>query len=241
MQSLRERLVHTLMQRDVATLRPSDRLDLADDIMGLGRIRHLPVLDGIELVGMVTQRDLLAGSLARAFQVEAGQRRDFMRSVEVRDVMSKEVVSIGTGNTLEQVARTMLERKIGCLPVLNGEGMLVGLVTESDLVRAAYCGGADKEDEVMAKESTAADWRERLGHELDELRRVRDELKVRVHLGKADAKDAWEQLEKRFHELEGHARRAAQRSEAPLHEMGEAARKLFDELRAGYRDLRKQL
>ena len=85
------------------------------------------------------------------------------------------------------------------------------------------------------------DWRERLDRELDELRRVRDELKVRLHLGKADAKDAWEKLEKRFHELESHARRTAQRSEAPLHEMGEAARKLLAELRAGYRDLRKQL
>ena len=90
-------------------------------------------------------------------------------------------------------------------------------------------------------EKGKGDWRERLDRELDELRGLRDELKVRVHLGKADAKDLWERLEKRYHEVEAQLRRTVRRSEAPLHEIGEGARKLIDELRAGYRDLRKQL
>ena len=93
----------------------------------------------------------------------------------------------------------------------------------------------------MAKEPGKGDWHERLDHEIDELRRVRDELKLRMHLGKADARDLWERLEKRFGEVEAQVRRTAQRSEAPLHEMGDASRKLLDELRAGYRELRKQL
>jgi CBS domain-containing protein len=235
----RESIVARLMQREVATLRVDDHLDLADDVMRLGRVRHMPVMDGIRLVGMVTQRDLLAGSLARAFQVDPRQRRDLLRSVPVREVMSKDVISVGAGATLSQAAQLMIERKIGCLPVLNGEGRLVGLVTETDLLRAAYCN-QEKGDKAMAEHANG-DLRERFDQELDELRRLRDELKVRLHLGKADAKDTWERLEKRYHELEAQARRIAQRSEAPLHEMGDAARKLFDELRAGYRELRRQL
>jgi CBS domain-containing protein len=228
------------MQRDVATLRPDDHLDLADDVMRLGRIRHLPVLEKERVVGIVTQRDLLSATLAAAFHVDPAQRRSLVRVVEARDVMTKDVVSVGTGTTLAQAAQVMLEHKIGCLPVLSGEGWLVGLVTESDLLRAAYLD--EEEEGVMAKQTVEkGDWRERLDHEIDELRRLRDELKVRIHLGKADARDLWERLDKRFHEVEAQVKRTAQRSEAPLHEMGEASRKLLDELRAGYHELRKQL
>jgi CBS domain-containing protein len=235
----RELIVARVMQRAVATLRVDDQLDLADDVMRLGRIRHMPVMDGVRLVGIVSQRDLLAGSLARAFQIDPRQRRDFLRSVPVREVMSKNVVSVGAGATLSQAANLMIERQIGCLPVLNGEGLLVGLLTQTDLLRTAYCNH-EKGETAMAEHENR-ELRERVDKELDELRRMRDELKLRLHLGKADAKDAWERLEKRYHELEAHARRIAQRSEAPLHEMGDAARKLFDELRTGYRELRRQL
>jgi hypothetical protein len=86
-----------------------------------------------------------------------------------------------------------------------------------------------------------SDWKQTLNDELDELRRVRDELRVRLHLGKSDAQDLWRQLERRFGELESHARTAAQRTEAPLHELAAASRHLVEELRRGYRDLRGQL
>jgi hypothetical protein len=86
-----------------------------------------------------------------------------------------------------------------------------------------------------------ADWKERFEKEVEELRRMRDELRVRLHLGKADAKDLWDRLERRFADLETHARRAAQRTEAPMHELGDAARHLIEELRNGYRELRGRL
>ena len=238
---LAQRIVYRVMQQEVVSLQASDRLDLADDVMRLGRVRHMPVLEGERLVGVVTQRDLLAASLTRVLDFEPLQRRTFLRSVEVREVMSKEVVSIGSGTTLAQAARLMIERQIGCLPVLNGEGRLIGIVTETDLLRAAYLQSEQEEDEDVTDDKSKGDWRERLDHEFDELRRLRDELKVRMHLGKADARDLWERLEKRYAEVESQLKRMAHRSEAPLHEMGDAARKLLDELRAGYRDLRKQL
>lgn len=60
--------VRDVMTPDVTTLKRNDKLTLADDIMQLGRIRHLPVLDddGQQVVGVVSQRDLFRGALARA-------------------------------------------------------------------------------------------------------------------------------------------------------------------------------
>jgi CBS domain-containing protein len=242
--SLRERPVSEIMQREVATLRAQDQLTLADDIMRLGLVRHVPVLAGEKLVGVVSNRDLLAASLTSALEFGARERRTFLRSVEVREVMTKNVVSVGPDMPIAKAARILIERRIGCLPVVKGEDQLIGLVTETDLLRAAYLD--DETEEIAAgaietRRENMAEWQDRLDKELDELRRVRDELRVKIHLGKKDAQDRWQQLEKRMSELEAHAKRAAQRTEAPLQEIADASRKLLDELRRGYRELRKLL
>jgi len=242
--SLTTRPVSDVMQREVVTLRADDRLDLADDIMRLGRVRHLPVLEGERLVGILSNRDLLAASLSKAMNFDPAERRTFMRSIDVREVMTKEVATVGPDLPLIQAARMMIRRKFGCLPVVSEAGALIGLLTETDLLRAAYLDEGEAELDVDAIESKEEDmpaWRERIRSELESLRTLRDELRVRIHLGKADAQDLWDHLERRFGELEMHAKRAAQRTEAPLHELGESARHLVDELRRGYRELRDQL
>lgn len=242
--NLRERPVSEIMQREVATLREEDQLTVADDVMRLGLVRHMPVLAGEKLVGMVSNRDLLAASLTSALEFGARERRAFLRSVEVREVMTKNVVSVGPEMPIAKAARILIERRIGCLPVVKGEDQLIGLVTETDLLRAAYLD--DEAEEMVsatidARSGGTSDWRERMEKELEELRRVRDELRVKMHLAKKDAQDRWQQLEKRMGELEAHGKRAAQRTEAPLQEIADASRKLLDELRRGYRELRKLL
>ncbi len=128
--------VRDLMQREVATLRRNDKLSIADDVMRLGRIRHLPVIDDEEddqVVGMVSQRDLFRGALTRAFGYGEVARRKVMSSLVVKEVMSTPVVTIAPGAALADAARIMLEKKIGCLPVVEG-GKLVGILTEADFV-----------------------------------------------------------------------------------------------------------
>ncbi|HEX5066693.1 MAG TPA: CBS domain-containing protein [Myxococcota bacterium] len=238
---LRERPVSEIMQREVATLREDDQLTVADDVMRLGQVRHMPVLAGEKLVGIVSNRDLLAASLTSALQFGARERRAFLRSVEVREVMTKDVVSVGPDMPIAKAARILIERRIGCLPVVKGEE-LVGLVTETDLLRAAYLDeGEAVVDATATKGEVMSDWKERLDRELEDLRRLRDELRVKIHLGKKDAQDLWHHLERRMSELEAHARRAAQRTEAPLQELADASRHLTEELRRGYRDLRGRL
>jgi CBS domain-containing protein len=129
--------VQDLMSREVVTLTRNDQLSLADDIMRLGRIRHLPVVDDEEhVVGILSQRDLFRGALARALGYGEHGERKVLDVFAVKEVMTTDVVTTSPDTPLAEAARVMLERKIGALPVTEN-GKLVGLVTESDFVALA--------------------------------------------------------------------------------------------------------
>ena len=128
--------VRDLMSAEVATVLRNDQLLIADDLMRLGRIRHTPVLDESsgEVVGVLSQRDLFRGALARSLGYGEHAQQKVLGMLRVKDVMTTDPVTIGPDAPLEQAARLMLERKIGCLPVVE-DGKLVGILTESDFVR----------------------------------------------------------------------------------------------------------
>ena len=130
--------VGDVMERDFVSVRPEERLDLVEDVMRLGRIRHMPVIDRGRLVGIVTQRDLLSASLSNSLDFEAVERRRFMESVTVDEVMTLEPEVIGPDAPLRDAAAQMIDRKIGCLPVLDDERRVVGIITETDLIASAY-------------------------------------------------------------------------------------------------------
>ena len=127
--------VRDLMTADPTTLKRNDKLTLADDIMRLGRVRHLPVTDddGQTLVGIVTQRDLFRDALAQALGYGKHAQRNILDTLAVKDVMTTDVVTTGPQTSLVEAARLLTERKIGCLPVVEN-GRLVGILTEGDFV-----------------------------------------------------------------------------------------------------------
>ena len=133
-----ERCVVEIMRDEVVTLAPDEKLDLADDIMRLGRVRHMPVVEGKRLVGIVSARDLLAASLTKSLEFDPGQRRTFLKSVEVSDVMTSDPLTAREDTTLIAAAELMVRRMIGCLPIVSADGTLRGIITETDLIRAAY-------------------------------------------------------------------------------------------------------
>jgi len=132
--------VEHIMQREFASVRSDERLDFVDDVMALGRVRHMPVVDDGKLVGVVTQRDLLAASLSRVLDFDRQERRTFLRSVDVKEVMAGRPITVAPNATLAEAAALLLRHKIGCLPVVGPGGEALGLVTETDLLRAAYAG-----------------------------------------------------------------------------------------------------
>jgi CBS-domain-containing membrane protein len=136
---LRQRPVSEIMRREVVTLAVKEKLDLTQDLMNLGRVRHLPVLDDDQrVVGIVSHRDLLAAAMTEVLDFDAQSRRTFLRSIEVAEVMAKDLVTVTPDTELGEVARIFVERKIGCVPVVGARGELIGLVTETDLIAAAF-------------------------------------------------------------------------------------------------------
>ncbi len=120
--------VGDFMTKDLVTVRETDDLALAESLLKLGGIRHLPVVRERRLVGILTQRDVL----------RSGQwGKPAARELPVGEVMTREPTSVLPTMGLAQAARLMLERKYGCLPVCENDGTLVGIVTEADFVRFA--------------------------------------------------------------------------------------------------------
>ena len=232
-----------VMTRSVATLTAGERLDLAEDIMRVGRIRHMPVVDGKRLVGIISVRDLLAASLSQAMEFEPAHRRAFLRSVSADEVMTSSPITVAPDTPLTVAAERMCERKIDCLPVVDADGHLAGILTETDLVRAAYLE-EHAADEVAVLDRARRSIREfssRFRDELAAVRRARDELQVQIHLGKADAQERWHELEKNWQELERCATSLSEDAREPLQDAREAAEDLATELRRGYRRLKRTL
>lgn len=126
--------VADLMTRDVATLNQNDKLVIADDVMRLGRIRHIIVVDDQgQLAGLVSQRDLFHSGLLRALGYGTHAKKQVLESLLIKEAMHTEVITARSTMPLRGAARLMAEKKIGCLPVVD-DGKLVGIITEGDFV-----------------------------------------------------------------------------------------------------------
>ena len=126
--------VGDIMKRQVVSVGVGDRLSTVEDIMTLGGVRHMPVVRGGKLVGVVSERDLLRASLSNLEATSRDDRRAFLHAVEIRTVMSSPPIVIGANAGITHAARLMADHKIGCLPVVDDEGDLVGLITETDVL-----------------------------------------------------------------------------------------------------------
>ena len=127
--------VRDLMSTDLVTLTEDETLAHAQRCMARGRIRHLPVIRGRRLVGLLTHRDLLAASFSIFAEVDPGEQRRVFVTVPVVDAMHRDVTTVGQEISVAQAARILLKNKYGCLPVVDDNGDLVGIVTEADFLR----------------------------------------------------------------------------------------------------------
>lgn len=121
--------VADFMTRDLVLVKEGDDLALAESILRLGGIRHLPVVREGKLVGLVTQRDLLRSGTSGGGAAA--------RATMAQDIMTRGVTTIAPEASLAHAAHLMLRHKYGCLPVCAPDGKLLGIITESDFVRFA--------------------------------------------------------------------------------------------------------
>lgn len=123
-------LIEDIMQTQVVTVTPTDSVAEALRRTKAGRFRHLPVVEGERLVGVVSDRDLRASAPA----LVAEEVRTLLEQTPVETVMHAQVIVAHPLDPVEEAARLMYEHKIGCLPVISGD-RLVGIVTETDVLR----------------------------------------------------------------------------------------------------------
>ena len=127
--------VKDVMTREVRTVQRNDQLGVADKLMKDERIRHLPVIDESgDVCAVVSQRDLFRGALLRSLGYGARAEETLLRQVVVKEAMSAGLFTTTPETPVADAARQMIERRVGCLPVLEA-GKLVGIVTETDFVR----------------------------------------------------------------------------------------------------------
>ncbi|HXK18627.1 MAG TPA: CBS domain-containing protein [Polyangiaceae bacterium] len=128
------RVAADIMSRDLVTLHETQNLRFLPEVMKLFRFRHMPVVDDDRLVGLVTERDVLRVSASSLLPAAHEQTDLLARTFVVRDMMTRDVVSVHPDTPLAEVARLMRREKLGCLPVVEGENTLVGIITEADFV-----------------------------------------------------------------------------------------------------------
>ena len=125
--------VEDRMTRDVKTLHRNDKLSIADELMKVGKFRHVVVVEKGEIAGIVSQRDIFYGALAWSTGLGRVAHEKALDAMPVKQIMQCEVATVTPETSLADAARLMLERRIGCLPVVGAEG-LVGILTEGDFL-----------------------------------------------------------------------------------------------------------
>ncbi|MBY0279478.1 CBS domain-containing protein [Candidatus Binatia bacterium] len=126
--------IRDLMQKDVVTVDQQAHLDVAEELMRMDRIRHLPVVSGERLVGLVSQRDLFRAALSSALARSPEDEQRWLARIPVRQAMTREVLSAHPDADVGHAVEMMLRERVGCLPVVE-DGRLVGLLSETDCLR----------------------------------------------------------------------------------------------------------
>jgi len=134
-----EGTVSKIMITDVVALDRNASLGSAKDIMDQRRLRHFPVVENGNVVGVVSQRDLFRASLASMLGYEERTKKAFLDNLSIKGIMSDPPITVTADTGVSEAARLMVEKKVGCLPVVDGK-RLIGLVTDTDFLKVLAGG-----------------------------------------------------------------------------------------------------
>jgi acetoin utilization protein AcuB len=127
-------LVRDVMTSSVSSISQDASLLMAALAMRRDGIRHLPVVEGVRLVGIISERDVLRASPSLLGKVNQDEYNTMFETTQVHRAMHKDPQTVTSEMPLRQAVGLMAENKLGCLPVVDGD-CLVGIVTRSDLVK----------------------------------------------------------------------------------------------------------
>ena len=124
-------IAHTVL----VTVTMDHTIGRARDIMKLKKIRHLLVMDGSELVGVITDRDVRSHLSPRiGTPIESAEDAKTLET-KIHQVMTRDLITVSPDTPIAEAAALLLKHKVGCLPVIDEEGSAVGIVTDTDFLR----------------------------------------------------------------------------------------------------------
>ncbi len=126
--------VSTIMTENVVTLNNSDNLSTAEKLFKKHHIRHIPVISGNELKGMLSYTDLLRISFADEIEEESDIETIVYNMFTIEQVMAKMLITVSSTTTIQKVAEILAKNEFHALPVVDNE-TLVGIVTTTDLIK----------------------------------------------------------------------------------------------------------
>lgn len=137
--------VRDYMTRNPITVTPETTFPQAIKAIRNNKIRHLPVVEGNKLVGLIVENDLLSNQPSQATTLSVFEIYALLDSLLVSKMMSRPVITVEGDCPIEEAARIMVENKISCLPVVDGIN-LVGIITETDIFKSlvTVLGGKER-------------------------------------------------------------------------------------------------
>jgi CBS-domain-containing membrane protein len=127
-------LVRDIMTTGLTTLREDEVLLDATFIFASSRFRHIPILNGNKLVGIVTERDLKHYTPSILSGIPPAEYNRLMADTPLSKIMTRDLVTIEPGKTISEAVQMLFDHRIGCLPVVeNGE--LKGILTTTDMLK----------------------------------------------------------------------------------------------------------
>jgi acetoin utilization protein AcuB len=128
--------VKDFMVKDVITTEKDAKISEVLDLMRYHKIHRIPVVDeNDKLVGLITE-GMIAGQNSPATSLSIYELNYLLSKTAVKTVMVRKVVSIHENDLMEEAAEKLLKHDIGCLPVIDEEGKVVGILTQNDIFKA---------------------------------------------------------------------------------------------------------
>ena len=128
-------LVKNWMCRDVITIDENKSMQKAIELIKENDIRMLPVMKDDQLVGIVTDRDLKRASASDATTLEVHELFYLLSKIKVKDIMTKNPITVTEDLTIEETSEILLENKISGAPVVDRSGKIVGTITQTDIFK----------------------------------------------------------------------------------------------------------
>jgi acetoin utilization protein AcuB len=126
-------LVRDIMTTDLTTLREDEMMLDATLVLSHAGLRHIPIMSGDQLVGIVTSTDVKHYTPSILSGIPAEEYNRLMATTPLSKIMTRNPITIGPGQTIYEAAQLLYDRRIGCLPVMEN-GVLKGMVTTTDML-----------------------------------------------------------------------------------------------------------